>query len=232
MRSNKLKNIAQIVCIGVTLTIAAECSVHGSPSTGWVNKTIGWIKSDGLWYYLSPNLGRMQTGWIQDNGTWYYLSPNSGQMQTGWIQDKGSWYYLNNSGAMVTNTYIGQFYIGSNGKWIQDSWNSGSSKEDEEITLEEAKKIIYKEDKDYLTWMINKGYTVIAGSKEKNQALVENYGIKETVYSFYIENSEYVESVIFVGANSKKVYRTSGSVGNSVYVISNNKKVQEYKYRP
>lgn len=223
MRSNKLKKIAQIVCIGVTLTIAAECSVHGSPSTGWVKKNNDW------YYY---NNGHRYSGWIKIDGLWYYLSPNSGQMQTGWIEDNGSWYYLNNSGAMVTNTYIGQFYIGSNGKWIQDSWNSGSSKEDEEITLEEAKKIIYKEDKDYLTWMINKGYTVIAGSKEKNQALVENYGIKETVYSFYIENSEYVESVIFVGANSKKVYRTSGSVGNSVYVISNNKKVQEYKYRP
>lgn len=223
MRSNKLKKIAQIVCISVTLTIAAECSVHGSPSTGWVKKNNDW------YYY---NNGHRYSGWIKVDGLWYYLSPNSGQMQTGWIQDNGSWYYLNNSGAMVTNTYIGQFYIGSNGKWIQDSWNSGSSKEDEEITLEEAKKIIYKEDKDYLTWMINKGYTVIAGSKEKNQALVENYGIKETVYSFYIENSEYVESVIFVGANSKKVYRTSGSVGNSVYVMSNNKKVQEYKYRP
>ena len=222
MKMNKLKKISQILCIGIILMIASECSVQASPSTGWVKKNNDW------YYY---NNGHKYSGWIKIDGLWYYLSPNSGQMQTGWIQDNGAWYYLNNSGAMVTNTYIGQFYIGSNGKWIQDSWNSGSSKEDEEITLEEAKKIMYKEDKDYLTWMINKGYTVIAGSKEKNQALVENYGIKETVYSFYVENSEYVESVIFVGANSKKVYRTSGDVGNSVYVISNNKKVQEYKYR-
>lgn len=224
MESNKLKKISQILFIGIILTIGSECSVQGSPSTGWVKKSNDW------YYY---NYGYKSTGWIKSDGLWYYLSPNSGKMQTGWIQDNGAWYYLNNSGEMVTNVYIGQFYIGSNGKWIQDSWNSGSSndsKEDKEITLEEAKKIMYKEDKDYIAWMINKGYTVIAGSKEKNETLIENYGINETVYSFYIENSEYVESVIFVGAKSKKVYRTSGSVGNSVYVINNNKKVQEYKY--
>ncbi|CAI3627660.1 hypothetical protein [Clostridium neonatale] len=224
MKSNKLKKISQILCIGVILTTVSECSVQASPSTGWVKKNNDW------YYY---NGGHKSTGWIKSDGLWYYLSPNSGQMQTGWIQDNGAWYYLNNSGVMVTNVYIGQFYIGPNGKWIQDGGDSGSGKDnkkDKEITLEEAQKIMYKEDKDYLAWMINKGYTVIAGSKGKNETLIENYGINETVYSFYIENSEYVESVIFVGAKSKKVYRTSGNVGNSVYVISNNKKVQEYKY--
>ena len=111
MKSNKLKKISQILCIGVILTTVSECSVQASPSTGWVKKNNDW------YYY---NGGHKSTGWIKSDGLWYYLSPNSGQMQTGWIQDNGAWYYLNNSGVMVTNVYIGQFYIGPNGKWIQE----------------------------------------------------------------------------------------------------------------
>lgn len=217
MKNNKLMKISMMLSVCTILTITCDFNVEGSPSTGWVKKNNDW------YYY---NNGHKNTGWININGVWYYLSPDSGQMKTGWIQDNGAWYYLNNSGAMVTNIYIGEFYLGPNGQWISDNINN----ENKEITLEEAKKIMYKEDKDYITWMINKGYTVIAGSKEKNDTLINNYGIKESVYSFYIENSETVETVIFVGAKSKKVYKTSGSVGNSVYVISNNKKVQEYKY--
>lgn len=224
MKSNKLMKISIILSACTILAMASNFKAEGSPSTGWVKKNNDW------YYY---NNGHKYTGWINIGGMWYYLSPYSGQMKTGWLEDNGSWYYLNNSGTMVTNTYIGQFYLGPNGQWISDSWSNGDyvNHEDKEITLDEAKKIIYKEDKDYLTWMINKGYTVIAGSKEKNEILIKNYGINETVYSFYVENSEYVESVIFVGAKSKNVYRTSGSVGSSVYVISNNNRVQEYKYR-
>ena len=49
-------------------------------------------------------------------------------------------------------------------------------------------------------------------------------------YMFYV-----IKCLTYLGDNEdvykRQVYRTSGSVGNSVYVISNNKKVQEYKYR-
>lgn len=69
MKSNKLKKISQILCIGVILTTVSECSVQASPSTGWVKKNNDW------YYY---NGGHKSTGWIKSDGLWYYLSPNSG----------------------------------------------------------------------------------------------------------------------------------------------------------
>ena len=34
---------------------------------------------DGAWYYLSGS-GAMKTGWLKQNGVWYYLLPETGAM--------------------------------------------------------------------------------------------------------------------------------------------------------
>lgn len=95
---------------------------------GWVNegdswayigdggsKATGWLSDGGKWYYFSAN-GAMLTGWIQTNGQWYHMA-NSGEMQTGWIKDSsGSWYYLDSSGSMLSNTTIGGYTLGSDGR--------------------------------------------------------------------------------------------------------------------
>ena len=55
-------------------------------------------------------------GWNQTGGRWYYMD-SSGAMQTGWIKDSsGSWYYLDTSGAMLTNTNIGGYTLGYDGR--------------------------------------------------------------------------------------------------------------------
>ena len=82
----------------------------------------GWISSNGgKWYYLN-RAGVAQVGWVEDNGKWYYLNPiadaNRATMKTGWIQDNGKWYYLASNGAMVSNTTIDGYKIGSDGVWI------------------------------------------------------------------------------------------------------------------
>lgn len=82
----------------------------------------GWISSNGgKWYYLDSN-GVAKVGWVNVNSNWYYLSPNPDQnratMKTGWVQDSGNWYYLNSSGAMVSNTTIDGYKIGSDGRLI------------------------------------------------------------------------------------------------------------------
>ena len=62
---------------------------------------IGWIKSNGDWYFRYPN-GQYQTnGWLKLNGIWY-LFDSSGRMMTGWQQVKGLWYYMQTNGAMQT----------------------------------------------------------------------------------------------------------------------------------
>ena len=77
------------------------------------------------WFYFDKN-GEMVTGWILDGGLYYYCSPLSdgtqGRMVTGWFQIDGAWYYFNpNSdgtrGAMQVNKWIGNDYVGANGKF-------------------------------------------------------------------------------------------------------------------
>lgn len=78
------------------------------------------------WFYFDAN-GYMVTGWVLDGGRYYYLSPLSdgtqGRMVTGWGQVDGAWYYFNpNSdgtrGAMLVNTWIGNDYVGADGKFV------------------------------------------------------------------------------------------------------------------
>lgn len=53
----------------------------------------GWYKKDNNWYYYKED--KKQTGWLKDtDGRWYYLQANTGKMLTGWIKYKGKDCYL------------------------------------------------------------------------------------------------------------------------------------------
>lgn len=85
-------------------------------------KAKGWVQDGGNWYYTNA-AGVMQTGWQYAGGMWYYLNPTSdgtkGAMKTGWIYDNGTWYFCNSSGAMLANTVVNGYVLGSNGAWIR-----------------------------------------------------------------------------------------------------------------
>lgn len=81
--------------------------------------TKGWYKdTTGLWYMLGDE-GKMKTGWYKNNdGSWYLLGSN-GEMKTGWAKDvDGKWYYMNEHGVMLHDTYVGKYYLDSNGAWV------------------------------------------------------------------------------------------------------------------
>lgn len=77
----------------------------------------GWMKVLNKWYYLEN--GAFKTGWMQINGVNYYFKTN-GQMATGWQSIQGNWYYFNDSGAMEKDTWIGDYYVDSNGVWLSN----------------------------------------------------------------------------------------------------------------
>lgn len=77
----------------------------------------GWQLIDGKWYFMDGN-GVMKTGWVNDNGKWYFLG-SDGVMVTGWLKDGGDWYYLKATGEMAVNEWIGEYYVGSDGKWVE-----------------------------------------------------------------------------------------------------------------
>ena len=77
-----------------------------------------WEMINGSWYYFDGT-GWMATGWLKLGNNWYYLNPGNGAMVTGWLQLGSTWYYMNGSGAMETDTWIGNSYVDANGVWDQ-----------------------------------------------------------------------------------------------------------------
>ena len=64
--------------------------------------------------------GSFASGWKKIGGSWYYFDPATGLMVTNkWIgSDKGGWYFLQNNGTMAVSTWVGDYYVNKNGKWI------------------------------------------------------------------------------------------------------------------
>lgn len=80
------------------------------------SKAKGWLKDKGVYYYLDPQSGLMQSGLLEIEGSVYYLDPDTGIMQkgmvdvpeskgicyfdaegvrkTGWVRTDGTWYYF------------------------------------------------------------------------------------------------------------------------------------------
>ena len=70
----------------------------------------------------------MTVGWIFKNNKWYYLNPVSdgtkGKMYTGWQFIDGKWYYFSDTsegtmGTLVTDAWIGDYYVDQNGVWTK-----------------------------------------------------------------------------------------------------------------
>lgn len=109
-------------------------SNSGAMVTGWVREgihwyhynkssgaqTTGWIKSGKDWYFMSRTNGEMRTGWVEDGGKRYYTN-SEGKMLTGLVRtgsdaNKPEYYYFDNSGAMLTNAWVGSNFFGPDGK--------------------------------------------------------------------------------------------------------------------
>ena len=83
-----------------------------------------WALVNGTWYYMGAD-GIMKTGQFNDGKANYYANA-SGAMQTGWVNTGTAsapiWYCYGASGAMVTNAWVGDYWLGEDGKMVTDSW--------------------------------------------------------------------------------------------------------------
>lgn len=81
------------------------------------------------WYYFNTDhdgtYGALRAGWVWHKGNWYYANPTHdgtyGELQSGWIRDaSGRWYYMDYSThAMVSNRWIGHWFVGKDGAWVE-----------------------------------------------------------------------------------------------------------------
>lgn len=106
----------------------------GVMRTGWIKKSGKWyhlgssgalttssVFSDGNHAYMVDASGVMQTGKQKVNDDHYYFASN-GAMKTGWIKTGGKWYYFSPQGPMVTNHWVGVYWVGKDGVMATNSW--------------------------------------------------------------------------------------------------------------
>ena len=96
----------------------------GSSSSGGSSSGGAWLRDANGWWYCNADRSYTTNNWQQIDGYWYYFN-GYGYMVTGWFQSpaSGLWYYLSEDqatlGRMVTNQYVGGYYVNGDGVWVQ-----------------------------------------------------------------------------------------------------------------
>ena len=145
MRRNKLK-----LGLGVLTVLATPIAVNTVASND-VQAAQGWVRSGNAWYLYNQNGtlvrnawagnywlgadGRMATNAWVDGGR-YYVGSNGAwvkgaQHQTtasetkqGWTKVGNAWYFYNH-GKVVANAWIGNYWLGANGRMATNAWVDG-----------------------------------------------------------------------------------------------------------
>jgi len=67
----------------------------------------------------TPNAAEKKTGWTKAGNTWFYYDAQGNQVKNTWV---GS-YWIGSDGKMVTNSWVdgGKYYVGSQGWWVKDA---------------------------------------------------------------------------------------------------------------
>lgn len=109
-------------------------------SSEWIydNSYQAWyyLKSDGSYaknawagnYWLNSN-GKMATNsWVDggryyvgSNGAWIKDPEGTSTGKTGWQKEGSTWYYYKN-GNLVRNTWVGSYYLKSDGRMVSSEW--------------------------------------------------------------------------------------------------------------
>ena len=143
MRKNRLKfglGLLTVLATPIAINEVASSEIHAAQ---------GWVQSGSSWYFLNSqgNVvrnawqgnywlgadGRMATNAWVDNGRYYVGSDGAwvkgAQKQEvkkqGWVQSGSSWYYITAEGNVVRNAWIGNYWLGSDGRMATSSWVDG-----------------------------------------------------------------------------------------------------------
>ena len=79
------------------------------------------VKQDDRWRYRYGDGTYAQNKFEIINGSTYYFDVD-GNMVIGWQEIDSNWYCFNASGCMLTNTWVGNYYLGSNGIMATNQW--------------------------------------------------------------------------------------------------------------
>ena len=108
-------------------------------------KKVGWTQTGNVWYYFNAKGQQVKNAWVGsywlgsdgkmvtdswvDGGKYYVGSQGwwikDAVKKTGWSQTGNTWYLYDNQGNLVKNAWSGNYWLGSDGKMVTDSWVDG-----------------------------------------------------------------------------------------------------------
>ena len=80
-----------------------------------------WVKKNNKWHYRYTDGTYATNKFEKISGSTYYFDVD-GNMGIGWQEIDSNWYCFNASGCMLTNTWVGNYYLGPNGIMATNTW--------------------------------------------------------------------------------------------------------------
>ena len=104
--------------------------IEGKQHGEWIKDNNGWwyrnadgsyphncfAEVDGDTYYFDER-GYIKKGWITEGDKKYYLDESGKMCRSQWIL--GGYYYVKADGVLATNEWVGEYYVGEDGRWIE-----------------------------------------------------------------------------------------------------------------
>lgn len=88
-------------------------SADGSQTWPYQGK---WYLGSRGWWYGDNSGWYARNEWQKINGNWYFFD-RSGYIMTGWVKVSGIYYYMISSGEMVSNAWVGGWWVSADGSW-------------------------------------------------------------------------------------------------------------------
>ena len=149
MRKNKVKlGLSLLTVLATPIAVNAVASSDAQAAQGWVKTGNAWyfynqkgtlVRNSWAGSYWLGADGKMATNAWVDNGR-YYVGANgawvkgaqnqatvtqnqvtSNATKQGWVQSGNAWYYYNN-GSLVVNKWVGNYWLGADGRMATNSW--------------------------------------------------------------------------------------------------------------
>ena len=95
-------------------------------TNSWVDGGKYYVGADGKWVSDALKPDENRKGWTKAGSTWYYFNDKGQQIKNAWVGD----YWIGSDGKMVTNSWVdgGKYYVGADGKWVKGgATGNGSS---------------------------------------------------------------------------------------------------------
>ena len=134
--------------LGILTVLAVPFTLDATVGTNEAQAAQGWVQSGSTWYYYNTQGQPVKNAWIGNywlgadgkmavnswvDGGKYYVGSNGvwdknaqkPAPKMGWQHNGTAWYYYNTLGQPVKNAWIGDYWLGADGRMAVNSWVDG-----------------------------------------------------------------------------------------------------------